>query len=189
VPQLFSHRVGFALFAVLALSPGRGHATTDAAYVPRNDARQIQALVDAFLRRLEIPDRVSVVLVATNPLLVSVERHPGAEGFLLSVEDRFVDTLSEEELQAVLAHELGHVWIFTHHPYLHTEELANRIALRVVSRDILAQVYVKVWERAGTKGDLAIFIGPERTVSADTVRPASSSAISAPTGNVAATIP
>jgi len=51
------------------------------------------------------------------------------------------------------------VWIFTHHPYLQTEELANQIAMRAVSRASLERVYAKVWERGGTKGDLARFLG------------------------------
>lgn len=184
--QPFTHRFALALFTLLALSPPYGQAATDAVYVPRHDPRPIQALVDASLRRLEMPDRVAVVLVAANPLLVSVERH--AEGFLLSVQDNFIDTLSEEELEAVIAHELGHVWIFTHHPYLHTEQLANRVALRLVSRDRLAQVYVKIGERAGTKRDLAIFLGPERAVSPGALRPASPPALSTPPQHADATI-
>jgi hypothetical protein len=59
-----------------------------------------------------------------------------------------------------VAHELGHVWVFTHHPYLQTERLANQIAMRVVSRGSLAGVYRKLWERGGVKGDLQAFLGP-----------------------------
>jgi hypothetical protein len=60
----------------------------------------------------------------------------------------------------VVAHELGHVWIFTHHPYLQTERLADTVAMRVVSRKSLDRVYAKVWERGGAKGSLAQFLGP-----------------------------
>ena len=63
--------------------------------------------------------------------------------------------MSDDELAAVIAHELGHVWIFTHHPYLQTEELANQIALRVVTRISLDSVYQKVWAHTGAKGTLA----------------------------------
>ena len=63
------------------------------------------------------------------------------------------------ELRAVVAHELGHVWIFTHHPYLQTERLANSIAMRVVSRQNLEKIYDKVWQRGGTKGDIVQFLG------------------------------
>ena len=66
--------------------------------------------------------------------------------------------LSADEMEAVLAHELGHVWIFTHHPYLQTELLANQVAMRTVSRDALARVYEKVW-KSGAKGDLVSFLG------------------------------
>ena len=71
----------------------------------------------------------------------------------------FLDALNDEELEAAVAHELGHVWIFTHHPFLQTEELANKIAMRAVTRETLQRVYAKVWERGGTKGDLAWFLG------------------------------
>jgi hypothetical protein len=50
--------------------------------------------------------------------------------------------------------------VFTHHPYLQTERLANQIAMRVVSRGSLAGVYRKLWERGGVKGDLQAFLGP-----------------------------
>jgi predicted Zn-dependent protease len=75
------------------------------------------------------------------------------------VESGFVDALEPSELKAVIAHELGHVWIFTHHPFLQTEQLANEIAMRVVSRESLETVYDKVWKRSGVKGDLAEFLG------------------------------
>ena len=58
-----------------------------------------------------------------------------------------------------MAHELGHVWIYTHHPFLQTEELANEIAMRVVSRELLESLYQKVWERTGTKGKLTYLPG------------------------------
>ena len=92
--------------------------------------------------------------------MVSVEpvRDDG-DGFLLLVEEGFLDAVTEDELRAAVAHELGHVWIFTHHPYLQTEKLANQIAMRLVTRESLVSVYAKVWERQGTKGDLVRFVG------------------------------
>jgi peptidase M48-like protein len=117
--------------------------------------RQLQDLVDDFRTRLTIPDAVAVSVVPENKLVVSVERLKGHDlGFTVTFEAGFLDSLDEAELGAVIAHELGHVWIFTHHPYLQTEELANEIALRVVSRKSLDGVYEKVWKRTGTKGDL-----------------------------------
>jgi hypothetical protein len=144
--------------SLLALCHTSGDAATDAGWSPRNDVLRIQALVDELLARLAIPHPVSVVLVQTNPMFVSVESLSG-DVFRLALEDTFIDALSDEELRGVLAHELGHVWIFTHHPFLQTEQLANRIAMRVVSRDTLEQVYGKVWERSGAKGDLVRFLG------------------------------
>jgi predicted Zn-dependent protease len=77
----------------------------------------------------------------------------------MSFEERFLTGVDDEELRAIIAHELGHVWIFTHHPYLQTERLANTVAMRAVSRASLERVYIKVWEREGTKGDLTRFLG------------------------------
>ena len=111
-------------------------------------------------RRLALKATVTAIIVQTNALLVSVEPEEGRENaFRLSFEDSFLDGLDDEGLRAVVAHELGHVWIFTHHPYLHTELLANSVAMRVVSRESLEEVYNKVWERGGVKGSIARFLG------------------------------
>jgi hypothetical protein len=118
----------------------------------------IQEVVDDFKGRLDITDGVQVSIVPKNALMVSVQGDD-ANGFVLSLEQDFMDELSEAELRAAIAHELGHVWIFTHHPYLQTEKLANQIAMRLVTRDNLVTVYEKVWKRQGTAGDLAHFVG------------------------------
>jgi hypothetical protein len=129
-------------------------------YIPRNSPKRLQVVVDNLTTRLALPATVTAAVVRTNPLLVSVEPQEGRHNaFVLSFEDGFVDELDDDDLRAVIAHELGHVWIFTHHPYLQTELLANSIALRVVSRQSLENVYDKVWERSGTKGDLVRFLG------------------------------
>ena len=119
--------------------------------------RELQALTDGLRRALAIPHPVTVSLVEANTLVVSVERLMTAQdvAFSLSIEAGFLDLLTEAELEAAVAHELGHVWIFTHHPFLQTEELANEIAMRAVSRESLESVYQKVWERTGKKGTLA----------------------------------
>ena len=117
--------------------------------------RRLQGLVDEFRTRLAIPDAVVVSIVPANKLVVSIERSKDRDqGFAATFEAGFLAGLNEEEIEAVIAHELGHVWIFTHHPYLQTEELANEIALRVVSRESLDGLYEKVWKRMGTRGDL-----------------------------------
>lgn len=123
------------------------------------DQQRIQAIVDDFMAKLTMNQKVAVTVVPKNPLMVSVEYTDTESGFLLSVEEDFINELTDEELEAAIAHELGHVWIFTHHPYLQTEVGANRIAQRLVPRSSLVQVYEKVWRRQGTKGDLARFVG------------------------------
>jgi len=122
---------------------------------------RVQAIADDLKGRLNIVDPVQVSIVESNRLLMSVEPVQSAtpRSFELSVEADFAGGLDDTELSAAVAHELGHVWIFTHHPFLQTEQLANEIAMRLVSRDLLAQLYDKVWKRGGTKGDLTRFLG------------------------------
>jgi hypothetical protein len=121
-------------------------------------AARLQALVDLLRNELDIPQEVALEVVDENPLMASVEPAKEGDGFVLSIEGAFASRLSDDELKGVIAHELGHVWIFTHHPYLQTEQLANRIAMRLVSRENLEQVYQKVW-KSGAKGDLGHFLG------------------------------
>lgn len=120
---------------------------------------RVQKLVDELAARLGIADAVHVSIVPTNRLLMSVE--PAEHEFELKVEDGWADTLDDSELTAAVAHELGHVWVYTHHPFLQTERLANEVAMRLVSPNSLAQLYDKVWKRTNVKGDLARFLGPE----------------------------
>jgi Zn-dependent protease with chaperone function len=121
--------------------------------------RQLQKLADGIRTRLGIERAVTVTLVDKNPYLVSVEAPAGpGDAFVVRVEEQMLQLLSDDEIEAALAHELGHVWIFTHHPYLQTELLANQVAMRAVSREALARVYQKVW-LTGPKGDLVAFLG------------------------------
>ena len=141
------------LASTLATSGSAGASEEAAARTA--ESRRIQELVDAVRMELAVSHVVSVELVATNPLKASVEPVKGAAGaFRLSLERSFLEQLTPVELKAVIAHELGHVWIYTHHPYLHTEQLANQIALRVVSRESLDSVYGKVWPNAAGRGSL-----------------------------------
>jgi hypothetical protein len=157
--------LGFAFGLFLCLpthaSPAEpGVPGPEIAYIVRTSPTHIQAVVDDLLARLGLQQKVDVSIVPKNPLMVSVETvDDDRSAFQLSLEEDFLDELTDEELQAAIAHELGHVWIFTHHPYLQTEALANRIAMRIVSRDSLVLVYEKLWKRQGTRGDLARFVG------------------------------
>ena len=120
---------------------------------------RMQRITDDLRRRLHILERVLVTVVNHNPLVMSVETLSGRSGpFVITADAEFVQSLNEEELKAAVAHELGHVWIYTHHPYLQTERLANDIALRVISPELLVPVYEKVWKRTGARGNLAEYI-------------------------------
>jgi hypothetical protein len=121
----------------------------------------LQDVTDDLRMRLEIKERVHVTLVDHNPLVMSVETLNGRGGpFVISVDREFVQGLTHGEVEAAIAHELGHVWIYTHHPYQQTERLANDIAMRVVSRSAFEPVYEKVWSRTGIRGNLIEFLGP-----------------------------
>jgi hypothetical protein len=128
---------------------------------PSPAEQKLQAVVADLKQRLALRAPVVVSIVPTNALMMSVEA-PDEESnpFKLATDAAFLQALTDDELEAAIAHELGHVWVFTHHPYLQTEELANQIAMRVVSRKSLERVYEKVWKHGGTKGDLAQFLGP-----------------------------
>ena len=94
----------------------------------------------------------------------SVEPRPGHHGqFLLSIDTHFLALLDDQELRAALAHELGHVWIYTHHPYLQTEALANQIAMRTVTRPVLEKLYKELWAFDGTPGNIEQLLGADHT--------------------------
>lgn len=162
--QSLRRPAGFSwVFFLLLFFPGHvvviKAAGAEPVHSTRRDPKGIQEIVDDFMARLTLPQKVAVSVVPENPLMLSVEFDDSDTGFLLSLDEGFLDGLTDDELHAAIAHELGHVWIFTHHPYLQTEALANQIAERLVPRDNLVQVYEKVWNRLGTKGDLARFVG------------------------------
>jgi hypothetical protein len=132
----------------------------------------IQRLVDDLRSRLAIDSSVSVSIVPSNARIVSVSPPRATDRpFELVMEGAFLNALSDDELSAAVAHELGHVWVSTHHPYLQTERLANTIAMRVVSRDSLERVYEKMWARGGRKGDLLAFLGPRSASRSTAARP------------------
>lgn len=112
--------------------------------------KRIKGIVADLKKRLGLPHEIGVAVVPRNDLVVSVEPVRGKKGaFQISFEESFLEILDEDNLHAVVAHELGHVWIFTHHPYLHTEDLANRFAERLVSTESLDRVYQKLRARKG----------------------------------------
>lgn len=131
--------------------------------------RQLQRILDRVKEQLGLDHPVTVEVVPSNPHLISVEAPARAGGaFVVRVEERMLELLDGGELEAALAHELGHVWVFTHFPYLQTEQLANEIAMRVVTRDVLASVYEKAWKSGAAKGDLGTFPGPAPAVASGT---------------------
>ena len=116
-------------------------------------AKRAQEIVDQLRLQLSIDSRIGVVVVGYHPLVFSVEPTDRTKSrFRLSVELGFLLMLDDKELRAALAHELGHVWIYTHRPYLQTERLANEVGLRVIHREALESVYTKLWAYEGSTG-------------------------------------
>lgn len=127
----------------------------------RTEVEVLQEVTDDLKTRLQITERVNVELVDHNPLVMSVETLAGRTGpFVITVDRDFIHELNHDESEAAIAHELGHVWIYTHQPYLQTERGANDIAMRVISRATFEPVYEKVWARTGIRGNLIEFLGP-----------------------------
>ena len=139
-----------------------GYSTAMAAGTHRT-ARSIAVVVEGLKKELGIHDSVEIKLVQENPLGLSVQPAPGHRGgFLLTIDSQLLRQLDNEQLKAALAHELGHVWVYTHHPYLQTEALANEIAMRVVTRNSLKKLYSEVWAFEGTSGNLDQLLGVQQ---------------------------
>jgi hypothetical protein len=116
-------------------------------------AKRAQEFVDELRGALPIRNEVQIVVVTYQPLVFSVQPLDSDRNrFLLTMELGFLLTLDNDELRAAVAHELGHVWIYTHHPFLQTERLANVIAQRVVDRRSIENVYMKLWKYEGASG-------------------------------------
>jgi hypothetical protein len=127
-------------------------------------ARRAQELVGQLSAVLSIHNQVEVAVVIQHPLVFSVEPlDADKKRFRLSMELGFLLMLDDDELSAAIAHELGHVWIFTHHPFLQTERLANSIGEQVVKRAYFESVYSKMWTYEGTSGvPIGQLLGPDR---------------------------
>ena len=128
-----------------------------------HDRNRLDEIVDVLKKQFGITSPVQVEVIAHNPLGFSVQPS-GTRKFVLLVDANFVRLLDDEELTAALAHELAHVWIYTHHPFLHTESLANQIAMQVVRRDSLKHLYVKVSTFYGDRRAIDEVLGAERSL-------------------------
>jgi len=150
-----SLRVWMLLSLVLIIQANATSERTRSEY----NTKRIKGLIKELKKQMAIPQEIEPVFVPKNELIVSVQpvrERPGV--YQISFEEDFLNTLDDGELRAVIAHELGHVWIFTHHPYLQTEDLANSIAFKVVTQDSLDRVYDKVRARNIVAGTLSAFM-------------------------------
>jgi predicted Zn-dependent protease len=156
-PKLF-FIIGSALLLsllMLAALQGKLHATP----AEMSDGR-LSATALKLVDRLKFHAAVAVRIDARNERMVSVEVLPDG-GYVVSFDESFLKSLTEDETVAALAHELGHVWIFTHHPYLQTEEQANEVALRITDRATLKRVYLKMTTQTGIAANLDEILPPD----------------------------
>src|SRR4030095_7567257 len=145
------HRTLRAWVALVLVIIFQTNASASASLTEQN-TEKIKKILDELKRQLAIPAPVLAIVVPNNALVVSVQPLEGRTVFQMSFEEAFLNVLDEDDMRAVIAHELGHVWIFTHHPYLQTEELANKIAYRAVTSDSMDRVYEKLRSRQATGG-------------------------------------
>lgn len=123
---------------------------------------RLEKIATGLASALELRKPIQVAIVPRNDNIVSVDPFLSGEGYRIEFERQFFDALDDEEITAALAHEIGHVWIFSHHPYLQTEALANEIALKVVARKPLENLYNKMWQYTGLTGNLVELLGAEK---------------------------
>jgi hypothetical protein len=138
------------VFAPLLLFPALSSARGGVYPVNQGRLALIDLVIQDYSRRLGITQEVTFSFMVGNPRLVCVERPvPEKDVFQLLFEEEFLRTLDDRDMCAAIAHELGHVWIFTHFPYLQTESLANQYALKLVPQEDLDRLYEKVrlWKR------------------------------------------
>src|SRR5258706_2427809 len=107
-----------------------GAAAVSGKSLPKNvedqkEEQKLVAIIKDTRSRMGISQPVSLAIIEANTRLVSVRRSQSQAGsFIVEFDRNFLSTLDENELRTVIAHEMGHVWIFTHHPFLQTEALA-----------------------------------------------------------------
>jgi hypothetical protein len=125
----------------------------DPTFIGTGLAERAQAIVNQLRDELAMGSDVQVAVVSYHPLVFSVEPLDKARTqFRLSMELGFLMMLNDDELHAALAHELGHVWLYTHQPYLQSERLANDVGMRAVERATFEGVYTKLWAYERTTG-------------------------------------
>jgi hypothetical protein len=150
----------FLPFLLISISH---HALAKPATSAEETVKRVQVIVTELEARLQMTQHVDVAFVPTETRMVAVQRvrkdAGPSDAFIIRLDQQFFDSLDDEELTAALAHELGHVWIASHHPYLQTEALANEIAMKAVSRESMKKIYAKLWLHMGISGDLDQLLG------------------------------
>jgi hypothetical protein len=147
------HRGIFPALTVVFILLLARPVATDLPIPARLRARRAQEFVDQLRTALPIPNEIQIAVVPYHPLVFSVQPlATDRNRYLLTMELGFLLSLNDDELRAAIAHELGHVWIYTHHPFLQTERQANIVGERVVDRRSFEELYAMLWMYEGASG-------------------------------------
>jgi hypothetical protein len=167
-PVSIVSRILALMFISSLLAPQPGVARSEP--VDNARLRRFQKTAELLAKHLGLSEAIKVAVVPRNDLVISVELLPKSRGYGIAIDRGFFECLADTELDAALAHELGHVWIFTHHPFLQTEALANEIAMKAVSRVQLEALYARLWGYTGVPGDIEELLGKAPAVPAVVTR-------------------
>src|SRR5688572_9638910 len=124
-----------------------------------HDPSRLAAIARRLGAELGVQIDIQVVVAKKNDRMVSVERASlKRDTFTVTFDRNFLSGLDQGEITAALAHEIGHIWIFCHFPYVHTEVLANEIALTLVDRIDLESLYRKLRDHLGASETVEEFL-------------------------------
>src|SRR5262245_50400127 len=120
--QLKNVRVLVALSIFYTISLLTPPARAEAVRSDRNalDMDKLQKVAAQRALLLGIPQHIRVVVGPNSKMVISVEHDSEADEYRVLIDPKFMEQLNDEDIVTAISHELGHVWIFTHHPFLQT---------------------------------------------------------------------
>jgi hypothetical protein len=141
-PASPSHGIFFLILLGLAFPAYvRGEASGDQIH----NSKRLADMVRNLRTRLQITDNVEIQIDEKNDKMVSSEPLAGGrDGYRISFDRHFLDMLDDDEIQAAIAHELGHVWIFSHHRRTGKRDCNARHISRL-SEEGLSKALVSSW--------------------------------------------
>jgi len=137
---------GSALLAsllMLVALEGRLHAAN-----VRQPASRLSAAPVELADRIKDRAAVTVRIDGMNVKMVSVALLPG-DAYVVSIDDSFLNSPTEDDADADITHKLGHAWIYSHHSFLQSEEHSNEAAMPIAGRETLKRLHRKMSTQTG----------------------------------------